>query len=139
MTSAKAGDSYIIRLDPGDDILKSIGAACREHDIQNAEITGIGSVETPTLAHYRKDTQHFTEKTLEGIYEIISLLGNVGLVDGQPTAHCHVTISDAQMQPWAGHLKAGVCSATVELVVRQLDSAYSKAHDDAIGLKLWQL
>jgi predicted DNA-binding protein with PD1-like motif len=139
MKTAKAGDSLIVRLEAGDDILASLEAACHEHGIQNAEVTGIGSVESPTLAHYRKDTKHFTERAFDGIYEIISLTGNVGLVDGKPVAHCHIAISDDQMQVWGGHLKAGACSATVELVVRRLDSDYSKQFDQAIGLKLWRL
>jgi predicted DNA-binding protein with PD1-like motif len=43
------------------------------------------------------------------------------------------------MQVWGGHLKAGVCSATVELVVRRLDGAFKKEFDETIGLKLWQI
>lgn len=138
MKLGPAGHDLIIRLDPGDDILASLAAACQEHDIANAEVTGLGSVEAVTLAHYRRDTQQFTERSLEGIYEIVSLLGNVALIDSQPVAHCHVTIADAAMTPLGGHLVRGVCSATVELVVRPLASHYSKHHDARVGLKLWQ-
>jgi uncharacterized protein len=134
----QAGRDLIIRLEPGEDILASVGAACRQHDIANAEVTGLGSAEQVTLAHYRRDTQEFTRRSFDGIYEIASLVGNVALIDGQPTLHCHVTIAGPDLAAHAGHLAAGVCSATVELVVRPLDSRYAKRHDDAIGLNLWR-
>ncbi len=134
-----AGDNLIIRLDPGDDILASLEAACQEHRITNAEITGLGSAESPTLAHYRRDTKKFTERRFDGIFEIVSLVGNVALIDGQSKAHCHVTVADAQMTVYGGHLVKGVCSATVELIVRPLPSAYTKQLDEEVGLKVWQL
>jgi predicted DNA-binding protein with PD1-like motif len=134
-----AADTLIVRLEVGDDILASVAAVCREHHIDNAVVSGIGSVEAVTLAHYRRDTQKFTQRAFEGIYEIVSLLGNVALVGGQPALHCHVTIADAEMTPQAGHLAAGVCSATVELIIRRLDSHFAKQLNEDIGLPLWQL
>lgn len=139
MKVAQAGRELIIRLEPGDDILAAVAAACRQHHITNAEITGLGSAEAVTLAHYRRDTKKFTHRTFAGIYEIASLVGNVALIDGQTAAHCHVVISGPDMAAHAGHLAAGVCSATVELVVRPLDGRYEKRHDEIIGLNLWQL
>jgi uncharacterized protein len=137
--AACAGNDLIARLEPGDDVLGSLAALCAEYDIKNAEITGIGSIESPVLAHYRRDTKHFTERAFDGIYEIVSLLGNVALVEGRPVAHCHVTIADEDMVAWAGHLVRGTCSATLELIIRPLASAYSKSLDETVGLKVWQL
>jgi uncharacterized protein len=139
LKAARAGQDVIVRLEPGDDILLSLAAICADYDIKNAEVSGIGSVDSPTLAHYRRDTKHFTERTFVGIYEIVSLLGNVALVEGRPVAHCHVTIADEAMTAMAGHLVRGACSATVELIIRPLDGAFTKTLDESIGLKLWQL
>jgi predicted DNA-binding protein with PD1-like motif len=85
------------------------------------------------------DTKKFTERKLTGIFEIVSLTGNVGLVDGRPFAHCHVAVSDADMAVHGGHLVKGRCSATVELVIRAVESKYHKKFDDEVGLKIWQL
>ncbi len=139
MKVGHAKSSVIVRLDPGDDILVSIETVCRDHGVMNAEITGLGSVESPTLAHYRRGTKKFTERAFEGVFEIASLVGNVAVNDGQPAAHCHVVISDAAMTPYAGHLVKGLCSATVELVIQPLESHYEKQLNGEIGLNLWQL
>lgn len=139
MKVGRAGESIIVRLEAGDDILGSIEAACAAHNVTNAEITGLGSIESPTLAHYRMDTKKFTERSLKGIYEVISLTGNIGLVDGRPFAHCHVAISDADMVVHGGHLVSGACSATLEVVIRAIEAKYHKQFDDEIGLKVWRL
>jgi predicted DNA-binding protein with PD1-like motif len=138
MKAAAAGDYYLLRLDPGDEILDSVQRWCRDNQIYNALLIGIGSVENPTIAHYRRDTKKFTEKRLAGIYEVISLVGNVGLTDGnEPLVHLHITLSDEQMRPYGGHLVEGCCSATAEIVLRPMPTKHQKKFNEEIGLKIW--
>lgn len=137
MKTARAGNFDLIRLDPGEEILASLQQWCQDQNIANAIISGIGSVENPTLAHYRRDTKEFIEKRLPGIFEVPSISGNVAIVDGQPLVHLHVTLADAEMQAFGGHLVDGVCAATVELVVTPLPTKFTKDFDDKVGLKTW--
>ncbi len=130
-------DVYIIRLDPGDAIVELVEQFCRDHNIQNATVTGIGSVEGLVLAHYRIDRQKFSERSMDGIFEIASLQGNVSLFEGQPLAHFHVVVSDESMQAFAGHLVRGTCSATAELILQRLSSSFTKRSNPKIGLKIW--
>jgi len=140
MKHAKLDDhSYIVRLELGDDIHESVQSLCARNNISNAAIQGIGSVDSPTLAHYSIKTKQFTDKRLDGIYEVTSLLGNVALVDGKPFAHIHVTVSDPNMAAHAGHLVKAACSATLELIVTAYPSHYWKTDDPAVGLKVWDL
>ncbi|MBW3538099.1 DNA-binding protein [Candidatus Parcubacteria bacterium] len=131
--------SYIIRLDPGEEITPSIEALCRQYAITNASISGIGSVESPTLAHYRMDKKKYHQERLEGVFEIASLTGNVALFEGKPLVHLHAVVSDEQMRTFGGHLVSGSCSAAVEIILQKFDSKYQKHFDDQIGLKVWDL
>jgi len=138
MKSAKLDDNvYALRLDPGDDIHAIIDNYCTQYELANAQITGIGSVENPKLAHYSMTTRAFTDKQLEGIYEVTALLGNVALVDGRPFAHLHVTLADAEMATYAGHLVQGTCSATLEVIITAYYSRHTKSESDKVGLKIW--
>lgn len=140
MKTAKSGHyNLIIKLDPGDEIIGSLETICREHNWVNASVTGLGSVENPTLAHYRIDNKKFTQKSLSGIFEITSLIGNVALFEDRPLAHAHVTLADDQMQAFGGHLVDGHCSASCELIVTKLDSRFEKSFDPDVGLKTWNL
>jgi predicted DNA-binding protein with PD1-like motif len=126
-----------LRLDPGDDIHETIQQFCATQGIDNAQVTGIGSVDSPALAHYSMHTKQFTDQTLAGIYEVTSLLGNISLVDGKPFAHLHVTVSDEQMMARAGHLVHAACSATLELFITSYPSHHTKSQNDHVGLKIW--
>lgn len=136
--AALSDTAYTLRLELGDDIHRTIAQFCADHHIANAAVQGIGSVESPTLAHYSIKTKAFNHKQLEGIYEVVSLLGNVGLIEDKPQAHIHVTISDIHMDTQAGHLVKGACSATLELILTAYPSRHAKAHDDTIGLSVWE-
>jgi uncharacterized protein len=123
----------------GEEINESIKKFCEKLDVKNAEISAIGSVDSPTLAHYRVDTKKYKEKTFEGIFEITSLIGMVALFDGKPLVHVHVTISDDKMRAFGGHLVKGLTSATVEILLTAFDSKNTKSFDKKIGLKLLDL
>lgn len=138
MTSAKFSDNvYALCLAPGDQIVDSIAQFCSDHAITNAQITGLGSIEDPLVAHYSIQTRQFTRKELKGIFEITALSGNVGLIDGQPAPHLHVSFSDNQMNSFGGHLLAGTCSATAEIIVTAYPSQFIKQPNEEIGLSVW--
>jgi predicted DNA-binding protein with PD1-like motif len=138
MKSASLNEhAFALRLEPGENIHSTLQAFCADNGINNASVEGVGSVDSPTLAHYSLVTKQFTDKALTGIYEVTSLLGNIALVEGKPFAHLHVNISDASMHALGGHLVKGECSATLELIVTSYPSHHWKTHDDAIGLKVW--
>ena len=138
MTVAKSGNLYLMRLDPGDDIPETIQAWCQGQKILNGVISGIGSIENPVLAHYRRDAKRFSQRKLAGIYEITSLNGNVGQVDGGlPLVHLHVSLANEQMSAFGGHLVSGDCSATAELVIEPLTTDFRKNFDESAGLKIW--
>lgn len=138
MKVAKSGEVYIMRLDHGDDYLETLQKWCHGQGIVNATINGIGSIEDPTLAHYRRDTKKFSEKVLPGVYEVPALVGNVGMIDGdEPLVHLHATLSDENMVASGGHLVKGICSATAELVIKPLPTRFRKNHSENVGLKIW--
>lgn len=138
MRVAKSGDVYLMMLEPDDDIIMTIQKWCQGQNILNAIISGIGSVQDPTLAHYRRDAKKFTQKKLPGVYEITALNGNIGQVDGgQPLVHLHATLASEHMSAFGGHLVDGVCSATAEIVIKPLTTTFRKNFDESVGLKTW--
>ena len=137
--SKVASNEYLIRLIRGEDVNESIAKFCWQLKIGNAKITGIGSIENITLAHYRVDTKKYKEKIFNGIFELTSLIGTVAVFDKKPLVHSHITISDEEMRSFGGHLVRGKVSATVEITLVVFDSSHKKSHNEEIGLKLWDL
>jgi predicted DNA-binding protein with PD1-like motif len=84
-------------------------------------------------------TRRFTNRKMTGIFEVTSLIGNIALINQLPQAHLHVTVSGPDMAVFGGHLVNGTCSATLELIITKLDSAFTKLPDDRVGLNIWDL
>jgi predicted DNA-binding protein with PD1-like motif len=129
--------TFGLRLELGEDVHDVIQSFCADHSIKNATVQGIGSLQNPTVAHYSIVTKNFTDEKLDGIYEVTSLLGNIALVEGQPFAHIHVTVTGRDMLARGGHLVKGECSATLELVLTAYTTDHTKSQSDEIGLKVW--
>ncbi len=132
-------NKYLLRLEKGEKLQSTIASFCKEKHIQNSTISAIGSLENPTLAHYFVNTKKYTEKTLNGIYELTSLTGTSGLFEGKPLVHIHVSLSDEEMKGFGGHLVEAFVSATVEVILESSETHYTKSFDETIGLKLWDL
>jgi uncharacterized protein len=138
MKYAQLSDTtYVLRLERNEPVHETLQSFCASNQIANASVTGIGSVENPRLAHYTIATKKFTERPFEGIFEITSLLGNVGLLEGLPMSHLHVTVSGPDMKVFGGHLVSGSCSATMEVFLCRYDTTMTKRFDEAVGLNVW--
>lgn len=131
--------TYLIRLSRGEDVHEKIKTFCKEQGIKNALISALGSLENPTLAHYRMDTKKYSERKLEGIFELTNLSGNIGIFDNDLILHFHATISNEDMQSFGGHLVQGTASATLELTLTVYPTTFEKKLDEEVGLKLWDL
>ena len=140
MTFGKLDDkTYLIRLSRGEDVHETIKTFCNDHEIKNALVSALGSLENPTLAHYRMDTKKYSEKKLEGVFELTNLTGNIGIFEDDIILHFHVTIADENMQAFGGHLVQGNASATIEMTITVYPTTYVKQFNEEVGLKLWEL
>ncbi len=133
-----AANVFAVRLEIGEAVHSALGDFCAEHNISAATVQGIGSLDSPKLAHYSVKTKQYAELVVPGILEVTSLLGNVSVMDAKPLVHLHATVAGPDMIAHAGHLAEGICSATLELVVTTYDATLKKYKDPAVGLNLWE-
>lgn len=140
MTATEVSPStYILRLFRGEEVIETLKIFCVEKGVKAAWINALGSIEKVTLAHYRVDTKKYSEKNLDGIYELVSGIGNVAVFENKPLIHFHVSLSDEAMQGLGGHLVKGYVSATVEIQISVFPTQLTKKFDEEIGLKLFEL
>lgn len=125
MRSFESKDGFVVvRLDPGDDALGAIRAACEERDIDTgAVLTGIGTfnrlaihyVHTTDFPEDRSDRN--TTIVDDGAWEVTNLQGVVA--DGEP--HLHVTAFDGE-RTVGGHLEEGCFVHLLgEVTIRRFD------------------
>lgn len=126
---------YHFRLEKGEDIIEAIVAFCEHNSITAGRLEAIGAVLEAELGFYDLKRQKYHHKTF-GEMEIVSLLGNIALVDDKPYIHAHVTLSGRDFSAVGGHLFKGIVGATCEVFLTPLPHTMKRKHVPSIGLKL---
>ena len=140
MLYKKQGTRYVIRLEQGDDILKSLRQFSDRQRIKAAFFEGIGSLYKVKLGHYDfKDTKTYKYETFDEDLEILILSGNVSTMNDRALPHAHVTLGRRDFSVIGGHLEEDSLANMVEVNLLKMPGKLEKAKDSNIGLNLLQL
>ena len=138
MEYRKMGDTFLLRLDPGEEITQSLRRLAEQEQIHLAAVQGLGAVNDFTVGAYDTKKKEYRSNRFQGVYEIVSLSGTIDTMDGGFYAHLHMSAADETGHVLGGHLNRAVISATGELVIRSLEGTLDRAHSPEIGLNLWK-
>ncbi len=136
MDYRKYGSAYIMRLDPGDEIVEKILWLAAVEDIKLASVSGLGAVDNVTLGNFSPDTKQYKANILRADFEIVSLTGTITRSNGRPYTHLHMAVGDNSSRCYGGHLNRAICSATVEIVIQTIPGIVERKPDAKIGLNL---
>lgn len=136
MNHRKTDRGYIVILDKGEAVIKSLTRFCQVEGIKNAHFSAIGAVEFVSCGYYSLPEKKYYFKQYEEMLEVVSATGNVILKDGQPFVHLHAVFTDTDNNAFGGHVEEMRVGVTLEVIVTLLDSNLSREHDDNIGLYL---
>ncbi|MBR3614489.1 MAG: DNA-binding protein [Clostridia bacterium] len=137
MEYRKFNDSYVIRLDKDDEIIKSLKEICEKEEINLAGITGLGASNLVEIGVFNVNTKEYKTKIFEGMFEITSLIGNVTIKDGEVYLHLHINFGDEDGFVKGGHLVRARISATSEIILRTINGNVGRKLSDEIGLNLF--
>jgi predicted DNA-binding protein with PD1-like motif len=139
MRSAKLGNTFLIRLETGEEIAASVIEFARAHSIDAASVSAIGAAYDVVLGYFDRQTREYSRTPVEGEVEIVSLQGNIALKEGQPFPHLHIVVSGRDCVAKSGHFFEGRAGATCELVVTPLPGYVQRTKDEGTGLFLLDL
>ena len=132
-------DKYVLRLESGDDILRSVQRFATTMKLGASLIEGIGSLNKVKLGHYDFKTKQYKYETFEDDFEILNLSGNIASMNLKPLPHLHVTLGRRDFSVIGGHLDEGSVANMVEVGIWKLPGKLVKNKDESIGLNLLQL
>ena len=136
MKAFKEGNMHLLRVDRGEDLVASITRYCDEAGIDSACVSGIGAVMGVEIGTYDLPARKYLRRQLEGVFELLSLSGNVVSVDGKAFMHAHATLGLADLTVLGGHLFAAVVAVTGEIFLVETPMALTRKMNDQVGLKL---
>lgn len=133
------GPTYIIRLDDGENIIESLRSLCEQDKITAGFLNGLGAVREAELGWFDREAKDYRTVHIQEPCEIVSLTGNVSVLDGQPFLHCHIALADGAFGVRGGHLREAVVSATCEITLTRFFDEIGRRRDEATGVYLLDL
>ncbi len=131
------GDTYVLRLERGEEVVTSLKEFCKKEDIKLGSIDGLGACDHLEVCVYDVVNKVFHRHTFDEVMEVTNLHGNISTMDGETYLHLHITAADENLNAHGGHLSACRISATAEIFVRRLDGIVERKKDDVTGLNLY--
>ena len=137
MDYRKFGDTYIVRIDRGEEILSSLTALCDRENIRLASVEALGAIDHAVVCVYDVPTKTFYRKEFNEPMEISNLCGTVTRKEGKVYIHLHATLCDKDLLAHGGHANELRVSATCEMVVRTIPGEVDRKLDDQTGLNVF--
>lgn len=131
--------TFFVYLEKGEPVVDVLTNFCKEHNILNGYITGIGAMNNIELGAYDYATREYIKKTFKADHELITYQGNIMLLDGKPFIHAHITIGNHNMEIFGGHLFSMNVAVVGEFIINKIDGNSKRSFDDEIGLATWDL
>lgn len=135
---ASVGLTHVLKPEFGSDLLNELQAFVQVQGINLAWFSGLGAVARATLRYYDQTAKSWSDIQLEQQLEVVGMLGNVSLLNGEPIVHAHVTLSDEEGRCYAGHLAANTVVFNMEILMTTLSGPpVVRKLDTDTGLTLW--
>ena len=136
MEYRKFGDTYIVRMDPGEEILTQLKVFAEQEGVKLASVTALGAVKDFTVGVFDTGAKVYKSNRFQGVYEIVSLVGTINTMNDAFYCHLHMCAADQEGHAFGGHLNEAVISATCELVVTCQPGRTDRVFSDEVGLNL---
>jgi uncharacterized protein len=110
-------------LDKGDEIMSGMTAFAWRERLQAAHFTAIGAIERGLFGWFDKKVKAYRNLPVNEQAEVVSLVGEIGLVNGAPAVHIHVVVILADGTARGGHLLRADVWPTLEVFLTDYPGA----------------
>ena len=141
MDYRRMNDTCYIRIDKGEEIIEKILEVCEEEGIKSAFFSGIGGCSRAELQTFIPESGSFETEIIEGMLELINVMGNMVFDDGKLFHHTHAVFSykdGSEHKMAAGHIKSITVLYTAEIELRPvIGGVIGRRHDPETGTGFW--
>jgi len=131
--------TYALIFAKGDEILSGLTEFAEREKLTAGSFTAIGALQSARFGWFDSAHKAYRDIPVEQQVELISLIGDVGLVNGAPQIHVHGAVGLPDGQVRGGHLLQAIVWPTVEMFLTACPTTLTKTHDDETDLFLFDL
>ena len=137
MEYKRFGNSIVVRMDRGEEILTELQRVAEQENVKLASISALGATDDFTVGVYNVAEKQYYSHHFAGAFEIVSLTGTINTMNGAYYAHLHLAAGDDKGAVFGGHLNRAVISATCEMVITVIDGQVDRKKDEVTGINLF--
>lgn len=130
------GETIVLRLEKGEEVIESIKNLCEKENIKAGSISGLGASNYVVVGLFKVNEKKYYSNTFEEDFEITNLTGNISRMNGEVYLHIHGTFADVEGKCIGGHLNKAVISATSEIIITRINGDIGRNFSEEIGLNL---
>ncbi len=128
--------TFALVFDKGDEVVEGLTNFAEDGGVGAASLTAVGAFGGATLGYFDRDRKEYREIPVEEQVEVLSLLGDVALKDGESQVHAHVVLGRSDGTTRGGHLLRAHVWPTLEAVLVESPDHLQKRTDEETGLAL---
>jgi len=133
------GKTYVVIFAKGDEILSGLTEFAERNKITAGHFAAIGALQSARFGWFDPAHKAYRDIPINQQVELISLIGDVGLVNGAPQIHTHGAVGLPDGEVRGGHLLQAVAWPTLELFFTTYSTTLIKKHDEETDLFLFDL
>lgn len=132
--------TFVLVFETNDELAQSLKKFASEQKLASASFKAIGALSSLKLGWLNWQTKQYEPSvSLDEQVELLSLIGDVALKDGEPQVHAHAVVGKRDGTAHGGHLLQAYVRPTCELVLTESPTHLNKEFDHAAGIALIKL
>ena len=139
MNHKKVDNKIFISIDKGELVNQKLLEVAEKENLKSGWINGLGAISNIEIGYWDIEKKDYVKQAFGSDYELLSLIGNVSLVDNRPFIHTHISFSDTEFKVFGGHLFDAKVIAAAEFCIFISDYHLHRKLNCDIGLSLWDI
>lgn len=133
-------ETFVLVFRTGDELAEGLLGFAKKERLSAASFKAVGACSSVRLAWFDWERKRYEPSvTLDEQVELLSLIGDIALKDGEPVVHAHVVIGKKDGTAHGGHLLKAVIRPTCEVVLTESPAHLQKVIDPDSGIALIKL
>jgi predicted DNA-binding protein with PD1-like motif len=128
--------TYAVALETDEEVVGTLTRFLAVAEVDTASLTAIGAFRDAVLGYFDWQSKSYRKIPVDQQVEVLSLIGDVAMADGQPSLHVHAVLGRADGSVVGGHLLEAHVRPTLEVILIQPPSYLRKRRDPETGLAL---
>jgi uncharacterized protein len=132
--------TFALVFETGDEIASVLQQFASGQRLGGSSFKAIGALSHAKLGWFNWETKKYDEAcVLDEQVELLSLIGDIALRDGEPQVHAHMVVGGSDGTAYGGHLLEALVRPTCELILTESPIHLQKKLDPGSGIALIQI